>query len=238
MVDEKFKAAVAQRDMAAVRDGLRNRLLIDHNVSGGMFREYMDYCEQNGLADSLYQAHDKRALPEENTEENFDTLAGQLSTNFSRDRLERVVAIAQAVWRDEQVEKAAQPTSDGASMRGAGGEGRVVGGERILSETPLRKEENAESARHGEWTANRAQTASSGADDESRVVGEERIISVTPLREKEDSGRGQHGERSNTTRHSTGRSGSGDSDVSSGVVAAAVIAVAAAAIIAGIIIFS
>lgn len=137
MVDAKFKEIVAQGNLSAVRDMLRNRLLVDHNVTGGLFSECWAECERAGIAKKLYQAHDERTLSEEGSESNFNTLVGQLATNFSRKRLECALRVAKAVWPGEQTEPAstartAQPEQD-ADDHGTNGEDDRVVSRRILS---------------------------------------------------------------------------------------------------------
>lgn len=137
MVDAKFKKIVAQGNLSAVRDMLRNCLLVDHDVTGGLFSECWAECERAGIAEKLYQAHDGRTLSEEGSESNFNTLVGQLATNFSRKRLECALRVAKAVWPGEQTEPAstartAQPEQD-ADDHGTNGEDDRVVSSRILS---------------------------------------------------------------------------------------------------------
>ena len=138
MIDKKFKEAVSQRNLSSLRDMLRNRLLMDHDVTGGMFKECWDECVREGVAVSLYQEHDGRPLSGENSESNFNTLVGQLATNFSRERLEKVLSIAKSLWADEQsssskeskVYEKRQPIESAADSTAASGE-------RILKETVI-----------------------------------------------------------------------------------------------------
>ena len=137
MVDAKFKEIVAQGNLSAVRDMLRNRLLVDHDVTGGLFSECWAECERAGIAKKLYQAHDERTLSEEGSESNFNTLVGQLATNFSRKRLECALRVAKAVWPGEQTEPAstartAQPEQVADDHGTNGEDGRVVSS-RIVS---------------------------------------------------------------------------------------------------------
>ncbi len=150
MVDKKFSDAVSKGNITEIRDMLRNRIQIDHDVVGGMFRECFDYCRNEGILDSLYEKQDNREIPSENTEENFKKLVGQLSTNFSRARLEKVIEIAKIVWADEQSSDKQNTASSSQNLRSENGRhdyntgrvltedgGRIIGEERILSETPL-----------------------------------------------------------------------------------------------------
>ena len=141
MVDAKFKEIVAQGNLSAVRDMLSNRLLVDHDVTGGLFSECWAECERAGIAEKLYQAHDGRTLSEEGSESNFNTLVGQLATNFSRERLQCALRVAKAVWPGEQTEPAstartAQPEHDADDHGTNGEDGRVVS-RRIVSEREI-----------------------------------------------------------------------------------------------------
>lgn len=158
MVDKKFSDAVSGGNITEIRDMLRNRIQIDHNVTGGMFRECFDYCRKEGILDSLYEMQDDREIPSENTEENFKKLVGQLSTNFSRERLEKVISIAKNIWPEEQSANQAstfsssssssqRPRTENSQHEESKGRvltedgGRIIGEERILSETPLYDED-------------------------------------------------------------------------------------------------
>lgn len=158
MVDKKFSDAVSGGNITEIRDMLRNRIQIDHNVTGGMFRECFDYCRKEGILDSLYEMQDDREIPSENTEENFKKLVGQLSTNFSRERLEKVISIAKNIWPEEQsANQSSTFSSSSSSLQRSRTEnsqheeskgrvltedgGRIIGEERILSETPLYDED-------------------------------------------------------------------------------------------------
>lgn len=102
MVDSDLKSAVSARDLVKIRDFLGVRLQLDHNVFG-MFTEGVAYCKANGISETdLYETHDGRNISVANTKENFNLLVGQLATNFSKERLEKTMEIAQAVWPEEQ----------------------------------------------------------------------------------------------------------------------------------------
>lgn len=103
MVDANFQKAVDAKKIADVRDLLRMRLTLDHNCVSGMFIECRNYCLKHGITESdLYETFDGRPLPSANTEETFAKLLGQLSTNFAKKRVERLLEIGQAVWPEEQ----------------------------------------------------------------------------------------------------------------------------------------
>lgn len=166
MVDAKFKKIVAQGNLSAVRDMLRNRLLVDHDVTGGLFSECWAECERAGIAEKLYQAHDGRTLSEEGSESNFNTLVGQLATNFSRKRLECALRVAKAVWPGEQTEPAstartAQPEQDADDHGTNGEDGRVVSS-RILSERELDTSDTDYSSHGGDNRIQKEETSGMG----------------------------------------------------------------------------
>ena len=161
MVDKKFSDAVSGGNITEIRDMLRNRIQIDHNVTGGMFRECFDYCRKEGILDSLYEMQDDREIPSENTEENFKKLVGQLSTNFSRERLEKVISIAKNIWPEEQSASQASTFSSSSSSSS--------------SQRP-----HTENSQHEE-SRGRVLT-----EDGGRIIGEERILSETPLYDEDE----------------------------------------------------
>lgn len=121
MVDANFKKAVENKRIDDIRDFLRVRLMLDHNYVSGMFIECRDYCLSHGISENmLYEKFDGRQLPQANTEENFKLLLGQLSTNFSKERMCRLLEIGKKLWANEQVysENAAASTSHAAVTSG------------------------------------------------------------------------------------------------------------------------
>lgn len=101
-MDKNFLDSIAQEDFVSLRDMLKNRLLMDHDVNGGMFREYWTECDNAGLIQSIFQEHDGRELSDEITESNYNTLVGQLATNFSEKRLNKILSLAKQIWPAEQ----------------------------------------------------------------------------------------------------------------------------------------
>ena len=231
MIDKKFKEAVSQRNLSSLRDMLRNRLLMDHDVTGGMFKECWDECVREGVAVSLYQEHDGRPLSGENSESNFYTLVGQLATNFSRERLEKVLSIAKSLWADEQsssskeskVYKKRQPIESAADSTAASGE-RILK-ETVISEREIKSTDSRQSAKH-----------TTG----SKAASGERILKETVICERElGTDEGNHSGRSQGSKRSSGRrhveeDEKDTSGVTPIIVAAAVVA---AAVIAGVVIF-
>lgn len=103
MVDANFKKAVSNNKLQDIRDFLRMRLTLDHNYVSGMFIECRDYCFSHGITESyLYEKFDGRELPYASTEDNFTTLLGQLSTNFAKERVNRLLEIGKKLWPEEQ----------------------------------------------------------------------------------------------------------------------------------------
>lgn len=97
-VSDKLKTDVAARNLVAIRDDLWSRIALDPNFTGG-FPESWKYCLDNGItAAELYQEHDGRDIDLEPTGENFNLLAGQLRTNFSKERLDKIQKIGRELY--------------------------------------------------------------------------------------------------------------------------------------------
>ena len=207
MVDKKFSDAVSGGNITEIRDMLRNRIQIDHNVTGGMFRECFDYCRKEGIFDSLYEMQDDREIPSENTEENFKKLVGQLSTNFSRERLEKVISIAKNIWPEEQSASQASTFSSSSSSSSS-------------SQRP-----HTENSQHEE-SRGRVLT-----EDGGRIIGEERILSETPLYDEDERDNKTHHQQ----RGQGGRQTKADSEINPLVVAGAVVVVVAAVVVAAVV---
>lgn len=109
-VSDKFKTDVAARNPVAIRDGLWSCITLDPNFTDG-FPESWQYCLDNGITEGeLYQKHDERDIDLEPTVENFNLLAGQLSTNFSKERLDKMKEIGRKLYPVNE-EKAKSQTS-------------------------------------------------------------------------------------------------------------------------------
>lgn len=211
MVDKKFSDAVSGGNITEIRDMLRNRIQIDHNVTGGMFRECFDYCRKEGILDSLYEMQDDREIPSENTEENFKKLVGQLSTNFSRERLEKVISIAKNIWPEEQSASQASTFSSSSSSSSSS------------SQRP-----HTENSQHEE-SKGRVLT-----EDGGRIIGEERILSETPLYD-EDEERNFNKHSRNLHREHRNEKPRQNSDVNPVLVGAVVVV---AAVVAAVVVIS
>ena len=101
-MDKRFIDAINADDFVTVRDMLKNRLLMDHDVSGGMFDECWTECERTGIISKIFQAHDGREIFDEVSESNYNSLVGQLATNFSEIRLKKILFLAKEIWPNEQ----------------------------------------------------------------------------------------------------------------------------------------
>lgn len=101
-MDKRFIDAINADDFVTVRDMLKNRLLMDHDVNGGMFDECWTECERTGIISKIFQAHDGREISDEVSENNYNSLVGQLATNFSEIRLKKILFLAKEIWPNEQ----------------------------------------------------------------------------------------------------------------------------------------
>lgn len=109
-VSDKLKTDVEAKNLAAIRDDLWSRIALDPNFTGG-FLESWQYCLDNYIAESeIYQEHDGRDIDLEPTGENFDLLCGQLSTNFSKERLDKIKEIGGKLYPPANEEKAESQT--------------------------------------------------------------------------------------------------------------------------------
>ncbi len=97
-VSEKLIKAVSEKNIIAIRDALWSRITLDPNFTKG-FQESWQYCLDNGIRENdLYEAHDGRNLSDEVTNDNFSNLCGQLRTNFSKERLDRIKQIGRILY--------------------------------------------------------------------------------------------------------------------------------------------
>ena len=97
-VSDNLKKSVSEKNIVAIRDGLWSRIALDPNFTDG-FPESWDYCLKNGISESeLYENHDNRPMSDEVSLENFSKLCGQLRTNFSKERLEKIKEIGRKLY--------------------------------------------------------------------------------------------------------------------------------------------
>lgn len=110
-VSDELKKNVAEKNIPAIRDDLWGCIAFDPNFTTKC-KDCLDYCQQNGITDDLlYAEHDGRELNDEISEENFDKLCGQLRTNFSKERLEKIKEIGRKLYPTTE-EKIHSQTSD------------------------------------------------------------------------------------------------------------------------------
>ena len=202
MISTAIKKAIANGSLAEMRSALRISLTLDNDYVSGMYVQDSDYCRKQGITDGdLYEKYDGRdLLVGIDTEDSFTTLLGHLSTNFAKERVERILALGKKLWPQEQqaggtaigFERPTQQPKDGTGS---------VGSERILGERIVGEKQKS--------TVNSARK-STGMQGE-RIIFEREIPS--------SGGYGRHS-------HSPGR-GSKNSNfpvaVAVGVVAAAVV---------------
>lgn len=101
-VSEKLKDAVSSRDYVGIRDALWSRIALDPNFSKG-FPESLNYCLEQGILEKdLYEEHDNRPMSDEVSNDNFSALCGELSTNFSKERLEKIKEIGRKLYPAEE----------------------------------------------------------------------------------------------------------------------------------------
>lgn len=97
-VSDNLKKSVSEKNIVAIRDGLWSRIALDPNFTDG-FPENWDYCLNNGITESnLYENHDNRPMSDEVSLENFSALCGQLRTNFSKERLNKIKEIGRKLY--------------------------------------------------------------------------------------------------------------------------------------------
>lgn len=206
MASAAIKNAVESKDIVRIRDALRISLTLDHNYQSGMFPEDREYCRERGWDANLYEPHDGRdLLADMDTEESFDTLLGHLSTNFSKERLERLLALGKKLWPQEPESGTASPTEAVSPPAGAAGT-RREGGERILGERPV----NVSGTSHGTGSG--------------RVVNE-RILEEREI-PRDGSGTGGDGRYGPSSTRRSDSEGSSNFMVAAAVVVVAVVAVA------------
>ena len=104
-VTEKLREAVSSRDYVGIRDALWTRIALDPNFSKG-FPESWNYCLEHGILETdLYEEHDNRPMSDEVSNGNFSALCGELSTNFSKERLEKIKEIGRKLYPVEEKPK-------------------------------------------------------------------------------------------------------------------------------------
>lgn len=139
-MDKRFIDAINADDFVTVRDMLKNRLLMDHDVNGGAFTDCWNECKKAGIIPKILQAHDGREISDEVSEKNYNSIVGQLATNFSEIRLKKILFLAKEIWPDEQSEEIlsqVEAMKVSASSNAYDTENGKIVSERILEEKEI-----------------------------------------------------------------------------------------------------
>lgn len=116
-VTKKLRKAVSARDYVGIRDALWSRIALDPNFSKG-FPESLNYCFEQGILEKdLYEEHDNRPTSDEVSNDNFSALCGELSTNFSKERLEKIKEIGRKLYPVEEKPKSQTSTQTSGTRR-------------------------------------------------------------------------------------------------------------------------
>ena len=101
-ISEELKKDVAEKNIAAIRDDLWSCIAFDCNFTRE-FKWAWDYCLEKGITEQeIYEPHDGRNLSSESTKENFDKLCGELGSNFSKERLDKIREIGRKLYPPTQ----------------------------------------------------------------------------------------------------------------------------------------
>lgn len=116
-VSDNLKKSVSEKNIVAIRDGLWSRIALDPNFTDG-FPENWDYCLNNGITESdLYENHDNRPMSDEVSLENFSALCGQLRTNFSKERLNKIKEIGRKLYPPMEEKTHSQTSNTQSTVR-------------------------------------------------------------------------------------------------------------------------
>lgn len=104
-VNKDLKDDIEKKNLKAIRDDLWGYIVLDPTLTKS-FKTALQYCFDNGISESeLYETHDGGNLNVEATKENFSKLSGELRSNFSKERLEKMKEIASIVYPPLMEEK-------------------------------------------------------------------------------------------------------------------------------------
>lgn len=95
-LNQKFINYVAEKNIAEIRDWLWARL----STSFEMFEKEIKYCKSQGV--DIYQPHDNRDVDLPATENSYNKLAGELKTNFSKERVNALIKIGRILYPREE----------------------------------------------------------------------------------------------------------------------------------------
>ena len=97
-VHEILRDAVAKKNIGEIRNYLWSTIVLDPGFSSS-FPNALKYCFDNGITEAeLFEPHDGRDLNVEPTQDSFSLLGGQLRTNFSKERLEKMKEIGKILY--------------------------------------------------------------------------------------------------------------------------------------------
>ncbi len=112
-----LKSDVASRNIANIRIDLWGCIGGDPGFSKD-FLENWNYCIENGITESeLYEMHDNRPISNEITNDNFTLLCGQLRSNFSKERLDKIKEIGRKLYPIEEKPKSQTSTHTSGTHR-------------------------------------------------------------------------------------------------------------------------
>ena len=95
-LNQNFINYVAEKNIAEIRDWLWARL----STSFEMFEKEIKYCKSQGV--DIYQPHDNRDVDLPTTENSYNKLAGELKTNFSKERVNALIKIGRILYPREE----------------------------------------------------------------------------------------------------------------------------------------
>lgn len=104
-LNQKFTNYVAEKNIAEIRDWLWARL----STSFEMFEKEIKYCKSQGV--DIYQPHDNRDVDLPTTENSYNKLAGELKTNFSKERVNALIKIGRILYPKEEPKSIERHTS-------------------------------------------------------------------------------------------------------------------------------
>lgn len=111
----EIKNDVAAKNIANIRIDLWGCIGNDPNFTQD-FIENWNYCLRNGISENeLYEIHDNRPMADEVTNENFSLLCGQLRTNFSKERLDKIREIGRKLFPASEKKTESQTLSTQSS---------------------------------------------------------------------------------------------------------------------------
>ena len=104
-LNQNFINYVAEKNIAEIRDWLWARL----STSFEMFEKEIKYCKSQGV--DIYQPHDNRDVDLPTTENSYNKLAGELKTNFSKERVNALIKIGRILYPKEEPKSIERHTS-------------------------------------------------------------------------------------------------------------------------------